>query len=89
MFRYKNCSGSTYRFYDVVFQPWDVHEVPGSISHPKFIRTDEPVTDKRDEKPQNIESTNSVTATETQLTPQSLNIPEQEENRRGRRSKGE
>lgn len=91
MFKYKNCSGSTKQYYGVIFHPSDVHTVPASISDPKFVLTDEPETS---EKTSTV-NTSTVKAettqpenTETQFTPQPL-IPEQEEVKRSRRSKGE
>ena len=57
--RYKNCSGSTYKFYGVVFNPMDVHEVPSSISHPKFIITNEPETESTHEKTTEIADVSS------------------------------
>lgn len=37
---YKNLSNTTKTFYGVAFKPNEVHEVPGCINHPKFLRVD-------------------------------------------------
>lgn len=78
--KYKNCSGSTYKFYGVTFNPGDVKFVGGPISHPKFIivpDTDEP---KQTAKPQ---TTNTTSTTQTTTT-----ITESDEPKK-RKSKGE
>ena len=80
--KYKNCSGSSYMFYGVKFRPWSVHDVPGTISHPKFVVTDEPETE-----PEQVETAKAdVTTAETN---QQIPLVEQEETKRSRRSKGE
>ena len=35
---YKNLSRATKTFYGVTFRPGDVHEVPGYINDPKFVK---------------------------------------------------
>lgn len=80
--KYKNCSGSSYIFYGVMFHPWDVHDVPGTISHPKFVVSDDPET--RSEKVETAKA--DVTTTEAN---QQIPFVEQEETKRSKRSKGE
>ena len=77
--KYKNCSGSTYSFYGVVFHPWDVHEVPGTISHAKFVTTTEPETSAK------TETVNTETTVDTQQTPST----ETEDTKRSRKQRGE
>lgn len=60
MLRYKNCSGSTYKFYDVVFHPFEVHEVVGAINHPKFVITDEPITKNENEETNEVSEDTST-----------------------------
>lgn len=90
--KYKNCSGSSYRFYGVLFHPNEVHFVPGSISHPKFIVTDEPETGTTAEKSEKIDAKAAETS-ENEVA-QQIPVTETEETtegtKRGRRStKGE
>ncbi len=95
--RYKNCSGSSYRFYGVLFHPWSVHEVPGSISHPKFVVTSDPETmDEITEKAninnfENTESEHNVSETTAiqQLLSGEADSASNEGTKRGKRSKGE
>ena len=94
--RYKNCSGSSYQFYGVVFHPSDVHDVPGSISHKKFIVTNEPETPIADSKdidisvnvePEHIDSEKNAIQ---QLLSNDADTATNEGTKRGKRSpKGE
>lgn len=79
--KYKNCSGSTYKFYGVTFDPGDVKYVGGPISHPKFIIVpDADDEQKQTEKPQ--------TATTTSTTQTTTTTTESDEPKK-RKSKGE
>lgn len=40
MLAYKNTSFATKTFYGVTFKPGEIHEVPGYINNPKFIKVD-------------------------------------------------
>ena len=69
--KYKNCSGSSYMYDGVMFHPYEVHEVPGYISHPKFITTDEPETVRKSD------NTESSAVTETVNQPEQIEQTEQ------------
>lgn len=38
MYMYKNMSRTTKTFYDIAFRPNEMHEVPGYINDPEFVR---------------------------------------------------
>ena len=81
MYRYKNCSGSAYTFYGVLFPPYEVHEVSGIIPHDKFVITDEPLTESKKET--------KVEATESKETITPIPILDTEETKRSRKQKGD
>lgn len=77
--KYKNCSGSSYMYYGVMFHPYEVHEVPGYISHPKFITTDEPETVRKSDNTESsavIETVNQTEQTDVNV----INITDSAEN---------
>lgn len=79
--KYKNCSGSTYKFYGVTFNPGDAKFVGGPISHPKFI-----IVPDTDDEPKQTAKTQAET---TASTAQTATTTAESDEPKKRKSKGE